>query len=114
MALLHRIADEGIFRLQVKDVELVDARRHQQEGAFIHLGREGLVFDELEQVVLKHHGAFGGGYVFAHLKHAFVRHGHMTLLHVMQQVLHAFGNAFAFGVDRFALRFGVECQEVAG
>ena len=37
----------------------------------------------------------------------------MTLLHVVQQVLDAFGNTLAFGLNRFLLGFSVECQVVA-
>lgn len=42
VALADRIADQRILRLQVQDVVLVDARRHQQEGSFMHLGRGSL------------------------------------------------------------------------
>ena len=38
----------------------------------------------------------------------------MALLQVVQHVLHALGNALAFGVYGFLLRFSVEGQEVAG
>ena len=38
----------------------------------------------------------------------------MALLQVVQHVLHALGNALAFGVYGFLLRLGVEGQEVAG
>ena len=39
MALRHGIADQRIFRLQIQDVELVDAGRDQQKGLFKDLGR---------------------------------------------------------------------------
>jgi hypothetical protein len=38
----------------------------------------------------------------------------MALLHVMQQILEAFGNALALGLDGFLLRFGIQRHEVAG
>ena len=114
MALGHGVTNQRVVGLQVQDVELVDAGWHQQEGAFVHLGGERLVFDELEQVILKHHRALGGGNVFAHLEHAFVRHGHVALLHVVKQVLHAFGNAFTLGLKGLFLCLGIEGQEVAG
>ena len=114
VALLHRVADHGVGGLQVEDVELVDAGRHHQERALIDLGAQRLVFDELEQLVLEHHRAFGGGHVLADLEHALVGHGHMALLHVVQQVGHALGDALALGLDGLFLGFGVEGQEVAG
>ena len=111
--LLHSVADEGVVRLQIKDVELVDARRHQQKGPFVHLGGEGLVFEQLEQLVLIHHRTLGGGHVAAHLEQALVGHRHMALANVVQQVLHALGNALTLGLDGFFLRLGVEGQKVA-
>jgi hypothetical protein len=95
-------------------VELVDARRHQQKRLLVDLGGQRLVFDELEQLVLKHHGTFGGRDVFAHLKQTFVRHGHMALLQVVHQVLHALGNAFALGFNGLFLCLCIQGQEIAG
>ena len=37
----------------------------------------------------------------------------MALLHVMQQVLDAFGDALALGIDGSLLRVGIEGQEIA-
>ena len=113
MALLDRITDERVLGLQVQDVELVDARRHQQKRALVHLGGERLVFDQLEIVVLEHHRTFGGRNVFADLKHALIGHRQMALADVVQEVGHAFGDALALGVDGFLLGFGVERQKVA-
>ena len=114
VALRHGVADQRVFGLQVQDVELVDAGRHQQKRLLEHLGGERLVFDQLEQLVLEHHRAFGGGHVFANFKQALVRHGHMALLQVMQHVLQALGDALALGVDGFLLRVGIEGQKIAG
>jgi hypothetical protein len=54
VALLHRVADQRVFGLQVEDVELVDARRHQQQRPLVHLGRAsaliGLYSMQLETV----------------------------------------------------------------
>ena len=112
--LRYRIADQRIGGLQIEDVKLVDARRDQQKRTLVHLGGERFVFQQLEQLVFKHHRTFTGGHVFAHLKNALVGHGHMALLKVVQHVLHALGDALAFGVYGFLLRLGVEGQEVAG
>ena len=38
----------------------------------------------------------------------------MALAHIVQQVLHAFGDALALGFQRFFLGFGVKRQKVAG
>ena len=114
MALADGVADEGVLGLQVEDVELVDARRHQQKRLFVHLVGERLVFDELEILVLEHHRAFGGGDVFADFEHALVGHRHVALLGVVQHVGQTLGQAFALRVDGFLLRLGVEGEEVAG
>ena len=109
----HGVADEAVFRLQVQDVELVDAGRNQQEGALVDLGGQWLVLDELEEIVLEHHSAFGGGDVAADFKQRLVGLAHVALLQVMQQILHALGNALALGGDGLFLGVGVQRQEVA-
>ena len=114
VALFDGVADQRVLGLQVEDVKLVDAGRHQQERALVHLGGKRLVFEQLEQFVLVHHRAFGRGHIAAHLEQAFVGHRHMALRDVVQQVLHALGNALALGFDGFLLRFGIEGEEVAG
>jgi hypothetical protein len=114
VALADRITNQRVLGLQIEDVELVDARGHQQERLFIDLWRERLVFDQLEKLILKNHRTFGGGHVFAHFKQAFVGHRNVPLLQVMHQVLHALGDALALGVDGFLLRLGIEGQKIAG
>ena len=114
MPLRGCIADQGVFRLQVQDVKLVDARRNHQEGALIHLVRQRLVFEQLEKLVFKDYGTFGGGDIFSDFKDTFIGHRHMTLLHVVQHVGHALGDALAFGVDGFFLGFCIEREKVAG
>ena len=114
MTLRHGIANQRIVRLQIQYVVLVDARGHKQEGPLIDLVRQRLVLQQLEKFVFKNDCAFGGGNVFAHFKDTFVGHGNMTLLHIVQHVCHAPGNAFALALDGFFLRFGVERQKIAG
>jgi hypothetical protein len=114
VTLLHCVADERVVGLQVQDVELVDARRHEQHGPLVHLGRERLVFDQLEQLVFKHHAALAAGHVAAHLEGAGVGVRHGALLHVLDQVGHAVGDAAAFGFQRFGQGLGVQGQVVAG
>ncbi len=55
--LLDRVLDEGILRLQVEDVVLVDAGRHHDERPDARLGSLRRVLDELRKVVLVHHRA---------------------------------------------------------
>ena len=114
VALRHGVTDQRVVGLQVKNVELVDAGRYQQEGFFVNLGGQRLVLDQLEKFVLEHHCAFSGCHVLADLKHALVGHRHMALLHVVQQVGQALGNTFTLGVYGFFLRLGIERQKVAG
>ena len=114
VALLNRITNQRVLGLQIKNVELVDARGDQQKRLLKHFSRERLVLNQLKQLVLKHHRAFGGSDVFTDFKQALIRHRHMALAHIMQQVLNAFGDALALGVQRLLLRIGVKGQKVAG
>ena len=107
------ITHQRVFWLQIQDVVLVDARRHQHKRPLVHLGRQWLVFNQLENLVFIHHRTFRRGDVLAHFKHALVSHGDMPLLHVMQQVLNAFGQTLTLGFNRFLLGFRIQCQEVA-
>ncbi len=112
--LRDRVADQRVVRLQVHDVELVDARRHHQHRPFIDLGAQGFVFNELEQLVLEDHCALGDGHVAAHLESGLVGLRHMPFAGIAQQVLQARGQALAFCLQRQLLRFGVQRQEIAG
>ena len=114
VALRHQMPNHRVIRLQIEYVKLVDARGHQQKWFFKHFGSQGLVFNELKQLILKHHGTFSGSHIAAHFKLAFVGHRYMALLHIMQQVLQTLGNAFALGVNGFLLGIDIEGQEIAG
>ena len=114
MPLADGIANDGVVRLQVQNVELVDAGRHHQKRLFEYLGSQRLVFDELEQLVLENHSAFGGRHVLAHGEQAFVGHGDMTLAHVGQQIGNALSQALALGFNNLVERIGVQCQKIAG
>ena len=108
VALTDCIPNEGVVGLQIKDVKLVDTRRHQQKWFFVNLGRERFVLNQLKIFIFKNHSAFGGGHVLTHHKFTFVCHGHMTLLHVMQQVLNTLGKTLTLSVNGFLLRFCIE------
>ena len=110
----HGVADQRVLGLQVQDVKLVDAGRHDQERLLKHLRGEGLVFEQLKEIVLEHHRTLGGRDVLPHREHALVGHGHMALAQIVDQVLQALGNALALALDRQLLGFGVEGQKVAG
>ena len=114
MALLHRVTDQRVVRLQIKNVELVDAGRDQQERLFIDLGSERFVLDQLKQLVFKNNRTFGRCHIASHLEQTLVRHGHMALLDVVQQVFQAFGDTFALGFNGFLLGLGIERQEITG
>jgi len=49
-----RKTHQGIFRLQIHQVVLVDAGRHDQERLSMHLVGKWRVLDELDQSVLEH------------------------------------------------------------
>ena len=72
------------------------------------------VFKQLEELVFKDHSAFSRGHVLTDFKLAFVRHGHMALLHVVQQIFYPQANALAAGVDGFFNGIGVQRHEIAG
>jgi hypothetical protein len=113
VALAHQITDQRVLRLQIKDVVLVDARRHKQHRPLVHLGRERLVLEQLEQIVLEHHRAFAGGDVFADFEDAGVGLRDMALLHIAPQVRQPLRDALALGFERLPLRLGVERKVVA-
>src|SRR5580765_8678002 len=79
------MADQRVLRLQVEDVELVDAGRHDQQRPLIDLRRERLVLEELEELVLEHHPAFGRGDIAADLERGLVGLREMTLLQVVPE-----------------------------
>ena len=87
LALLGREANEGVLGLQVEDVELVDARRHDQQRAARHLIGQRRVLDQLEQLVLEDHRALGHRDVLADLEGDLVGDRQAALAQVGQQVL---------------------------
>ena len=74
VAAIDRPANEGILRLQIEDVELVDPRRHdQQRGAELRF-RSRRVLDQLHHRILVDHRAFRGGNVAADLEGRAIGH----------------------------------------
>ena len=100
VALLDHEADQGVVRLQIHDVELVDARRHHQQGSRSDLGCERRVLDELHQLVFVNHGTFRGGDIAADLEHRLVGHRDTPFLEITDQVVDPVGNALPLGFQR--------------
>ena len=113
-ALLHGMAHEGVLRLQVEDVELVDAGRHDQQRALMHLLRRRRVLDELDQFVLEDHLAGRHRQVAADLEGGIVGHRDAALAEVGDQVLDAGGDAGALRLQRRADEFRIGRHEIRG
>ena len=106
------MAHEGIFGLQVKDVELVDVRRHDHQRALEHRGGGGRVLNQLEQRVLEHHCARRHRHVAADLELRFVGLRDAAFLHIAQQVGQPFVQCTARAFNDGLLSIGIERQEV--
>ncbi len=90
---------QALLRAQVEYIEFVDLRRHHQQWALVHLLGDGLVLDQLQHVIAKHHGAFSGAQGLADFEGAHVDlAGHAAVVHhVFGQVGQAIKQAFAAG-----------------
>jgi hypothetical protein len=110
--LLHRVADERVLRLQVEDVELVDARRHHDERPLVDLGCQRLVLDQLHQRVFVHHRALAGGDVASHFEGRLVGLRDLAFLQVAEQVVDAALQALAAAFQERLLGSGIEGEKV--
>jgi hypothetical protein len=112
ITLLHRVAHHRVFRLQVKDVVLVDAGRHHQEGP--RRDRLGLrrILQELHQLVFIDHRTGCHRQVAADLEGAVVGHRDATLFQVGDQVLDALLDAETLGLHRRLDEFGIGREEI--
>ena len=68
--LRHRPADEGLPRIEIQDVVLVDPRRNDEQGEFRHRLCRRLILDELHDLVLVNDLAGRGGHVAPELEGA--------------------------------------------
>jgi hypothetical protein len=109
-----RMAHEGILRLQVEDVELVDAGRHDHQRPRMHLRRRRRVLDELDQLVLEDHLARRRRQVAADLEGVVVGHRDAALAEVGEEVLDAGGDAGALRGKRRLDEFRIGRREVGG
>ena len=112
IALLNRIADEGILRFQVENVVLVDARRHDHQRPLGHGSSEGRVLDELHQLVFEDDSTGRHGEIAPDFERRLVSHRNPPLLEVGQQVLDALLDALALSIDSALDKFGVGGEEI--
>ena len=113
MALGDGVADQRVLGLQVEDVELVDARRHEQDRPLVHLRRQRRVLEQLEELVLEDHRAARRRDVAADLERALVGLRQVAALGVVPELGQPVQQALAVGLDRLLLRFRIEGEEVA-
>ncbi|MNR13430.1 hypothetical protein D3C85_1298370 [compost metagenome] len=91
--------DQALLRRQIKQVELVDLWRYHQQWTRLHLLGTGLVLDQLQHVVAKHHRTFGDAQIVAHLESRLVhlaRHA-AVFDQVPDQLRETIQNALAAG-----------------
>ena len=107
--------DEAVAGAQVKDVVLVDLRRHHQQRLGVLLFAHGLVLHQLQQFIAKHHRAGGGGNGLADLEGVLGDlAGQPVVVHqVIEQMAQAADQAVAAGVEQFLDRQRVE-QGIGG
>ncbi|CAM5187285.1 hypothetical protein CDEN61S_02675 [Castellaniella denitrificans] len=109
---LHGVQHQGIGRLQVQDVVLVDAGRHHQQGPAADLFRLRPVLDELHQGVFVDHRPRGDGQVLARHEGGFVGLRDAAPRQVAHQVRQPPLQGFAAAVDQGLLGVGIGRQEV--
>jgi hypothetical protein len=107
------VSDQRILRLQIEDVELVDARRHDQQRPLAHARRARLVLDQLDQVVLEHDRSFSVREIPADHETRFVGLRDLAAFQIAQQIADALTQAFTSTLEQRLLRFRIQCEEVA-
>ena len=98
--LLDNEAHQRIGRLQIHDVELVDARRHDQQRRLMNLLGQRRILDQLHQLILVDHRAGGHRQIAPYLEGAVVGHRNATFFEILEQILDAPGDALTLGLDR--------------
>src|SRR6267378_2593578 len=89
------VRDKGVLRLEVEDVVLVDAGRHDDERVRRDLRGGRRVLNQLDQLVFEHHMPRGDGKIAADLESPLVALADAALLHVAHQVCQAACQALA-------------------
>jgi len=110
MPLVDRPLDERFLRIEVKDVELFDPRRHDQKGALEHLLCRSLILDQLHQGVLVDDLSRRDGEVLTNLEFRRIRLPDLelpaSLLDIPRQKLHAADEILPIGGERLPQEFG--------
>ena len=112
VALVYGEFDEGIFRAEVEDVVLVDARRDDHKRPLVHLRRRCIVLNELDQLVAEHHVAGRDRQIAAHFERRFVGHGDAAATSVGEQVRKPLGKRCTPGLERELERLRIGGQKI--
>ena len=116
VALIDGPLDEGILRPQVKNVELVDPRRHDDQRHRRYLIRGRFVLDQFHQVVAEDHLSRRGRHIDADFEGILVDHldaqAAVAFFQVFEKILQAVEKIFATGFRRGAKDFRVRHGEI--
>jgi hypothetical protein len=112
LALVAQVAHQRVVGLQVHDVELVDAGRDHHDRPLVDLVAGGLVVDQLHQVVLEDDLARHRGDVLPDLVGRLVGGADAPLRDILEEQVHALGDALSARFDRELHRLGVGEEEV--
>ena len=118
MPLIHRPANEGILRAQIKDVVFIDPGRQDQERALQYFFSGGRILDKLHQIILINNLARRDGDILAHLELAFIRHADakiaLSAFEVGQQIGQALQQILATGFGSTTQHFRISQGEIRG
>ena len=116
VALRDRPAHEGVLRLQVEHVVLVDPGRHDEERPAEHRLRRRRILDQLHEVVLEDHLSRCRGDGLAQGEVALVRHAGREAavvgFEVVEQVAQAPHDVLALGLDGLSQRRRIGGEKV--
>jgi hypothetical protein len=115
-ALVDAPLDEGLFRVQIEHVELVDPRRADHERRLQHRRRRRRVLNELHQLVFEDHLAGRNREILADLEFLGIRLPDLQVaaagFDVLGEHLHAARKVFRAGAHRLAQQFRIGQHEV--
>src|SRR5882724_693469 len=118
MPLVDRPLDQRVLRLQVENVELVDPRRNNEEGALPNFRRRGSILDELHKAVLEYDLPRRRRNVLAETKSIHVGHrdrkAAVAAAEIGKQVLQPVEQVLSPGIQRGSEDLRVGCDEVRG
>jgi len=101
-SVFERVLHKAVGRAQVENVVLVDLRRHDQQWLGVLFFAHGLVLDQLQQLIAKHHRARGGGNRLANFERVLAHLAWQTVVvqQVFEQIGHTAHHAVAAGVEQ--------------